>query len=87
MQDNVRRLKAAGVRIGVGTDAGIEGVYHGPGTLREIWWLTKLGFTPAEALGLLTNWLLLSCVAGVVSVNLTVERVVVMLVLPSPTRN
>lgn len=50
MQDNVRRLKAAGVRIGVGTDAGIEGVYHGPGTLREIWWLTKLGFTPAEAL-------------------------------------
>ncbi|MEI9928122.1 MAG: amidohydrolase family protein [Sphingomonas sp.] len=50
MQENIRRLKAAGIRIGVGTDAGIEGVYHGPSTLREIWWLTRLGFTPAEAL-------------------------------------
>lgn len=50
MQANIRRLKAAGVRIGIGTDAGIEGVYHGPGTLREIWWMTQLGFTPAEAL-------------------------------------
>lgn len=50
MQENVRRLKAAGVRIGVGTDAGIGGVYHGWATLREIRWLTKLGFTPAEAL-------------------------------------
>lgn len=50
LQENVRRLKAAGIRIGVGTDAGIDGVYHGPGTIREIEWLTKLGFTPAEAL-------------------------------------
>ena len=50
MQENIRRLKAAGIRIGIGTDAGIEGVYHGPGTIREIGWLTRLGFTPAEAL-------------------------------------
>ena len=50
MQENIRRLKAAGIRIGIGTDAGIEGVYHGPGTIREITWLTRLGFTPAEAL-------------------------------------
>lgn len=50
MQENIRRLKAAGIPIGIGTDAGIEGVYHGPGTLREIWWLTQLGYTPAEAL-------------------------------------
>ena len=50
MQENIRRLKAAGIRIGIGTDAGIEGVYHGPGTIREISWLTRLGFTPAEAL-------------------------------------
>lgn len=50
MQENVRRLKAAGIPIGIGTDSGIEGVYHGPSTLREIWWLTKLSFTPAEAL-------------------------------------
>jgi imidazolonepropionase-like amidohydrolase len=50
MKENVRRLKAAGIRVGVGTDAGISGVYHGSSTLREIVWLTKLGFTPAEAL-------------------------------------
>jgi imidazolonepropionase-like amidohydrolase len=50
MLDNVRLLKAAGVRIGVGTDSGIEGVYHGSATLREIRWLTQLGFTPAEAI-------------------------------------
>ena len=50
MQENVRRVHAAGIRIGVGTDAGIEGVYHGPGALREITWLTRLGFTPALAL-------------------------------------
>jgi hypothetical protein len=50
MKENVRRLKAAGIRVGVGTDAGIGGVYHGSSTLREIVWLTKLGFTPAEAL-------------------------------------
>lgn len=50
MQENIRRLKAAGIRIGIGTDAGIGGVYHGPGALREITWLSRLGFTPAEAL-------------------------------------
>jgi imidazolonepropionase-like amidohydrolase len=50
MQENIRRLKKAKIPIGIGTDAGIEGVYHGPGAIREIWWLTRLGFTPAEAL-------------------------------------
>ncbi|MGA9583383.1 MAG: amidohydrolase family protein, partial [Allosphingosinicella sp.] len=55
MKENVRRLKAAGIRIGVGTDAGIGGVYHGSATLREIGWLTKLGFTPAEALAAATG--------------------------------
>lgn len=55
MQENVRLLKAAGVRIGVGTDAGIGGVYHGFATLREIRWLVRLGFTPAEALKAATS--------------------------------
>lgn len=55
MRENVRRLKAAGIRIGIGTDAGIGGVYHGSATLREIGWLTKLGFTPAEALNAATQ--------------------------------
>ena len=55
MQENVRRLKAAGVRIGIGTDAGIGGVYHGSSTIREIRWLTMLGHTPAEALTAATS--------------------------------
>jgi imidazolonepropionase-like amidohydrolase len=55
MKENVRRLKAAGIRVGVGTDAGIGGVYHGSSTLREMRWLTGLGFTPAEALAAATG--------------------------------
>jgi hypothetical protein len=50
MRGNIRSLKAAGIRIGIGTDAGIGGTYHGSSTIREIRWLTMLGFTPAEAL-------------------------------------
>lgn len=50
MRGNIRALKAAGVRVGIGTDAGIGGTYHGSSTIREIRWLTMLGFTPAEAL-------------------------------------
>lgn len=50
MRDNIRRLKKAGIPIGIGTDSGIGGVYHGPGAIREIWWLTRLGYTPAQAL-------------------------------------
>ena len=55
MRENVRRLKAAGIRVGIGTDAGIGGVYHGSSTLREIRWLTRLGFTPGEALAAATS--------------------------------
>ncbi|HET9638443.1 MAG TPA: amidohydrolase family protein [Allosphingosinicella sp.] len=55
MRENVRRLKSAGIRVGIGTDAGIGGVYHGSSTLREIGWLAKLGFTPAEALAAATS--------------------------------
>ncbi len=55
MRENARRLKAAGIRIGVGTDAGIGGVYQGSSALREIWWLTKLGHSPAEALKAATS--------------------------------
>lgn len=55
MKENIRRLKAAGIPIGIGTDAGIGGVYHGSATLREMRWMTKLGFTPAEALAAATS--------------------------------
>ena len=50
MRENIRLLKAAKIRIGVGTDTGIEGVYPGFGALREMRILTELGFTPAEAI-------------------------------------
>lgn len=50
MRENIRRLQVARVRIGVGTDTGIEGVYPGFGALREMHILTELGFTPAEAI-------------------------------------
>ncbi len=55
MQDNIRRMKAAGVRIGVGTDAGIGGVYHGASTIREIRLLVAFGLTPREALASATG--------------------------------
>lgn len=55
LRDNVRRLHRAGVRIGIGTDAGITGVYHGWATLREIRLLTTLGFSPAQALRAATS--------------------------------
>lgn len=55
MKENVRRLKAAGIPIGIGTDAGVGGVYHGSATLREIGLLTTLGFSPAEALAAATG--------------------------------
>lgn len=50
MRENIRRLQVARIRIGVGTDTGIEGVYPGFGALREMRILTDLGFTPAEAI-------------------------------------
>ena len=50
LRENLRRMKAGGVRIGVGTDSGIGGVYHGSSAIREIRLFTLNGFTPAEAL-------------------------------------
>lgn len=55
MQENVRRLKAARIPIGIGTDTGIGGVYPGFAAIREIRLLTGLGFTPAEALRAATS--------------------------------
>ena len=55
LRENLRRLKAAGIRVGIGTDAGIGGVYHGSSALREIRLFAELGFTPAEALAAATG--------------------------------
>jgi hypothetical protein len=48
--DNVRRLHDAGIPIGVGTDAGMAGTYHGFATLRELELLVEAGLTPLDAL-------------------------------------
>lgn len=50
LRANLRLLKKAGIRIGIGTDAGIGGVYHGASAIREITILTQNGFSSAEAL-------------------------------------
>lgn len=55
LRENLRRLHAARVRIGVGTDSGVGGVYHGSATLREIRLLAENGFTAAEALAAATS--------------------------------
>jgi imidazolonepropionase-like amidohydrolase len=55
LRENLRRLKAGGVRIGIGTDAGIGGVYQGSSALREIRIFTDHGFTPGEALAAATS--------------------------------
>lgn len=55
LQDNLRRLKAGGVAVGVGTDAGIGGVYQGSSAIREIRLLAQFGLTPAEALAAATS--------------------------------
>ena len=50
LKANLKAMHAAKIPIGVGTDAGISGVYHGSSAIREIGWLVELGLTPAEAL-------------------------------------
>lgn len=55
LRENIRRLHRGGIRIGIGTDAGIGGVYPGWATIREIRLLTELGFTPAQALNAATQ--------------------------------
>jgi imidazolonepropionase-like amidohydrolase len=55
LRENLRRLKAAGIRVGIGTDAGIGGVYQGSSAIREVRVLTDHGFTTAEALAAATS--------------------------------
>ncbi len=50
LRANIKRLKKARVPIGIGTDAGISGVYHGASAIREITILAQNGYTASEAL-------------------------------------
>ncbi len=47
---NVAALRAAGIAVASGTDAGVTGAYHGWATLREIELLSGAGLSPLEAL-------------------------------------
>lgn len=49
LQQNITRLLAAGIPIGVGTDAGVGGTYHGWSTLHEMELLVQSGMTPLQA--------------------------------------
>lgn len=52
---NVKMLHDAGVRIGVGTDAGMPMTPHGNSTLHELELLVRAGLTPAQALAAATS--------------------------------
>lgn len=48
--DNAGRAHAAGVRLALGTDAGMPAVFHGLAVHRELELLVRAGLTPHEAL-------------------------------------
>jgi imidazolonepropionase-like amidohydrolase len=53
---NVLRMREVGVRLGVGTDSGVEGQPHGWSTLHEIALLVEAGVTPLEAFTAATGY-------------------------------
>jgi imidazolonepropionase-like amidohydrolase len=50
LTSNLRELNRQGVRIGVGTDAGVTGTHHGWGTIRELELMVGSGLSPLEVL-------------------------------------
>ncbi|MFZ5595694.1 MAG: amidohydrolase family protein [Bacillota bacterium] len=64
-QRMVRQAAEMGVRLGIGTDAGANGVLHGTGLLEEMLYLAEAGLTPEE---------ILRCATGVNSSILGLER-------------
>ena len=50
MEENLRRLHAAGIPIAMGTDAGNPGTAHGPSVYREMEALRSAGLSPEEVL-------------------------------------
>lgn len=50
MEENVRRLHAAGIPIAMGTDAGNPGTAHGPSVYREMEALRGAGLSPDDVL-------------------------------------
>ncbi len=54
MDENLRRMKAAGIAIAMGTDAGNPGTAHGPSVWREMEEMQRAGMTAAEVLAAAT---------------------------------
>ena len=54
MEENLRRLKAAGVPVAMGTDAGNPGTAHGPSVYREMEAMQRAGLSAAEVLAAAT---------------------------------
>jgi imidazolonepropionase-like amidohydrolase len=52
---NLKAARDAGVAIGLGTDAGMTGTYHGWATLRELGLMVAAGMTPMEVLTAATS--------------------------------
>lgn len=50
LEENVHRLSAEGIPIGVGTDAGVTGTYHGWAALHELELLVDSGLSPLQAI-------------------------------------
>jgi imidazolonepropionase-like amidohydrolase len=50
MEENLRRLHAAGIPIAMGTDAGNPGTAHGPSVYREMEALRGAGLSPDDVL-------------------------------------
>ena len=50
MEENLRRLRAAGVPVAMGTDAGNPGTAHGPSAYREMEAMQRAGLSAAEVL-------------------------------------
>ena len=50
LRTNTKLLFDAGIPVGLGTDAGVSGTYHGWGTLRELELMVAAGLTPLQAL-------------------------------------
>jgi imidazolonepropionase-like amidohydrolase len=54
LQNNLRRVQAAGVTVALGTDAGNIGTPHGPALFREMELMREAGLSPAEVLATAT---------------------------------
>jgi imidazolonepropionase-like amidohydrolase len=50
MEENLRRMRAAGIPIAMGTDAGNPGTAHGPSVFHEMETMQKAGMSAAEVL-------------------------------------